>query len=307
MSRDRADPRPDPGGGVGHRRRACVRAGLAAVGAHRLRHTLACEMVAARCAAGRDRAAAAAPQPGVHRRSTPGWIVDRLTELARPGRHDGRDAVMTALGEHVADYLALRRSLGFKLVHEGQHPAPVRRLPGGRRIVEDHQQSWRSPGRGCRPGCSRSPGRTGLGAVRGFARYLHDDRPGHRDPAARRVRPPRKRPTPYLYSDTDIDRAARRRRRPASAAAGSDLSRRCSGCWPCRACGSAKRSTCAATTSTCADGVVTVSAASSAARRLVPLHPSTTDALRGYAAAARPARARPPPRTRSSSPPAAPR
>ena len=43
-------------------RRACARAGLPQIGAHRLRHTAACQ----RDAAARDRPGAAPKEPGIH-------------------------------------------------------------------------------------------------------------------------------------------------------------------------------------------------------------------------------------------------
>jgi len=52
---------------------------------------------------------------------------------------------MTALGEHVADYLALRRSLGFKLVHEGHilpQFAAYLESAGSSRITTDLAITW---------------------------------------------------------------------------------------------------------------------------------------------------------------------
>ena len=51
--------------------RACLRAGVAHVGAHRLRHTLASELLRAGRVAGRHQPGAAPQRPGHHRRSTP--------------------------------------------------------------------------------------------------------------------------------------------------------------------------------------------------------------------------------------------
>ena len=70
-------------------RRACRRAGVAEVGSHRLRHTVACEMVAAQVPLVADRPGAAAPQPAVHARSTPGWISTGCACWPSPGRRVG--------------------------------------------------------------------------------------------------------------------------------------------------------------------------------------------------------------------------
>ena len=92
-------------------RAACERAGLAPVGAHRLRHTVATE--ALRAGAPLEEIASLLR----HRRHATTVVYakvdwERLRELARPwpGRR-----VMTGLRDAVADYLTIRRALGYKL------------------------------------------------------------------------------------------------------------------------------------------------------------------------------------------------
>ena len=91
--------------------------GNAEVGAHRLRHTVACEMV---------RAGVPLPEIGQVLRhhslqTTANYArvdLDQLRLLARRGRKER--AAMSALDAHVQDYLRLRRALGFKLEREGR-------------------------------------------------------------------------------------------------------------------------------------------------------------------------------------------
>ena len=216
-------------------RRACVRAGLAEVG------RIGCATPppadgGPRCAAGRDRAGAAAPQPGVHGELRPGGCgpADRTgPPLAGTTR---RDAVMTALGEHVADYLALRRSLGFKLVHEGHIPpefAAYLESAGSSRITADLAITWARLPAGVQPVTWTHR----LGAVRGFARYLHVIDPATEIPPRAVFAGQGKRPTLYAYSTPTSTGGS-----PPPATCVRPCGQRsietCLGCWPCPACGS---------------------------------------------------------------------
>ncbi|MCA1700600.1 MAG: integrase [Actinobacteria bacterium] len=146
---------------------------------------------------------------------------------------------MSALGDHLGDYLRLRRALGFQLGRHGESlPGFVAFVDanGAATITVELAVAW-----------ARLPERIKpitvdfrLSAVRGFARYLHALDPAHEIPPPGLLGVPRRRPTPYIYTPgeiADVLAAARRLRPPLRAA----TRRRCSGCWPRPACGAARR------------------------------------------------------------------
>ena len=116
-----------------------------------------------------------------------------------------------------------------------------------------------------------------------------DDRPGDRGPAAPTCSPPATPPRrPRTCGRRPTSAGCWRRRARCGRRCERRPTRRCSGCSRCPACGSARRSRSTATMSTS-----TRRASRSATRkferaRLVPLHPTTTDALRRYASRPRP-------------------
>lgn len=188
---------------------------------------------------------------------------------------------MTALGEHVADYLALRRSLGFKLVHEG-HILPQFAVylesAGSSRITTDLAITWARLPAGVQPVTWTHR----LGAVRGFARYLHAIDPATEIPPRAVFAGQGKRPTPYVYSDTDIDRllTAAGDLRPALRAA---TYRTLFGLLAVSGMRIREALNLRRTDLDLRAGVVTViGGKSGATTRLLPLHPSTIAALRGY-------------------------
>jgi integrase/recombinase XerD len=110
---------------------------------------------------------------------------------------------MSALERALADYLAMRRSLGYELTRPALHMAKfVAYLDerGLERVTTEHALSWAKLPRGADPNYWHYR----LYSIRGFARYLHARDPAHEVPAdgvlARRCR----RATPYLYSDEEI-------------------------------------------------------------------------------------------------------
>ena len=96
-------------------RRACRRAGVAEVGSHRLRHTVACEMVSAGVPLAQIEQVCGitACRPRRLRPRRPRSAAACCGAMAR------RCAAMSALSGHVEDYLRLRRALGFKLERAG--------------------------------------------------------------------------------------------------------------------------------------------------------------------------------------------
>jgi integrase len=107
------------------------------------------------------------------------------------------------LREGLADYLALRRALGYRLARPekllGQFLDHLERA-GESRITVAVALDW-----------ARQPAAGGsnwwayrLSAVRGFATYLHTMDPVHEVPAAELLPQRPHRASPYLYSDAEI-------------------------------------------------------------------------------------------------------
>ncbi len=191
---------------------AAQRAGLGRMHAHRLRHTAATAMLR-RQPAGRGGAGAATPLAVDHgdlRQGRPGRAGRAGPALAghRPGRRRlderlGRCVVTGSLREGLADYLALRRALGYRLARPekllGQFLDHLERA-GEARITVAVALDWaRLPAGG---GSSWWAYR--LSAVRGFATYLHALDPAHAVPAAELLPQRPHRASPYLYSDAEI-------------------------------------------------------------------------------------------------------
>jgi len=188
---------------------------------------------------------------------------------------------MSGLSMHLEDYLRLRRALGFKLEREGQLLAQLiayLETAGAATVTSELAIAW-----------AREPANAGpnhwakrLGIVRKFAAYLHTI-----DPAAE-VPPPgvfparRRRPTPYLWPQSDISRlleGARTLRSPLRAATHETL-------FGLLAAVGMRVGEAIALQREDVDlgtGVVTIREAKFNRSRLVPLHPTTTDALRRYA------------------------
>lgn len=109
---------------------------------------------------------------------------------------------MSALRQSLAEYLAVRRALGYRL--EGAERLLGQFLDyldakGADRITVEDAVAWATlPGRGQHWHAMR------LGAVRGFARYLHEVDPRVEVPAADLLPDKSGRAVPYLYTDAQI-------------------------------------------------------------------------------------------------------
>jgi integrase/recombinase XerD len=121
----------------------------------------------------------------------------------------------TALDE----YLAVRRALGFKLARDGlllEQFVGICEQAGATRVTSELATAWvTAPEK-----ASASWLAMRLTVVRGFARWLQASDPAGQVPPLGWL-PPRRRTTPYLYSDAEITAlmsAARRARWPPSAA-----------------------------------------------------------------------------------------
>ena len=128
---------------------------------------------------------------------------------------------MSALRESLSDYLALRRSVGYKLESAGRILASFvafAERAGAGTITTDLALSWAAQPQQASPIWRVHR----LAAVRGFARYLHALDPAAEIPPADMLTAPGYQPAPpYLYSDADIAAllaAARRLRPPLQAA-----------------------------------------------------------------------------------------
>ena len=189
---------------------------------------------------------------------------------------------MSELSGHVEDYLRLRRALGFTLERGGQLlPQLVAYLEaeGAATVTSELAIAW-----------ARLPGHTQpnhwaqrLAIARGFARYLRAFDPATEVPPAGVFPTRRHRPTPFLWSQRDICRLLQSTRalRPALRAATYEalfgLLATC-GMRVGEAVGLDRDDV------DLQAGVITIRHAKFDRPRLVPLHPTVTEALSRYAA-----------------------
>jgi integrase len=188
---------------------------------------------------------------------------------------------MSELSGHVEDYLRLRRALGFKLERAGHLlPQLVAYLEaaGVATVTSELAIAW-----------ARLPGHTQpnhwaqrLAIARGFARYLRALDPATEVPPAGVFPTRRHRPTPFLWSQRDIcrllesTRALRPALRAATYQALFGLLATC-GMRVGEAVGLDRDDV------DLRAGVITIRHAKFDRTRLVPLHPTVTEALSRYA------------------------
>jgi integrase/recombinase XerD len=110
---------------------------------------------------------------------------------------------MTAMRQAVADYLALRRSLGFKLVEPGYLLGDFARFmdqAGASHITTELALAWAT-----RPAAGTPYGYwLRLSAVRGLAAHLHAVDPAHQVPPAGVLPRQQHRPAPYLFTEAEV-------------------------------------------------------------------------------------------------------
>ena len=102
----------------------------------------------------------------------------------------------------LAEYLAVRRSLGFKLARDGlllEQFAGFCEQAGASRVTSELALAWVSAPAKASPGWLAMR----LTVVRGFASWLQASDPATEVPPLGWL-PPRRRTTPYLYSADDI-------------------------------------------------------------------------------------------------------
>ena len=188
---------------------------------------------------------------------------------------------MSALSGHVADYLRLRRALGYKLERAG-HLLPqlvgYLEAAGSATLTTDLAICWARLPAHARPNYWAAR----LTVARGFARYLQTIEPATEVPPEA-VFPARKhRPAPYLWSPQDIGRlldGAGKLRPPLRAHTYETLFGllAVSGMRVGEALGLDRDDVAFDT------GIITIRHAKFDRPRLVPLHPTTTAALHVYA------------------------
>jgi len=109
---------------------------------------------------------------------------------------------MSALSLKVADYLAVRRSLGYKLARPekllDQFTAHLERA-GAATVTTEHALAW-----AVQPGGDPAWHAYRLAVARGFAAWLATTDPAAEIPPAGLISSHKQRATPYLYDDSEI-------------------------------------------------------------------------------------------------------
>jgi integrase/recombinase XerD len=189
---------------------------------------------------------------------------------------------MSTLREHVDDYLRLRRALGFELEREERllgQLVDYLETAGAATVNSELAIGWARLPAGARPNHWAKR----LGAARKFAAYLQTIDPEAEVPPAGVFPARRHRPTPYLWSQSEICRlleGARALRSPLRAATHEAL-------FGLLAVSGMRIGEAIALERDGIDldaGVITIREAKFDRSRLVPLHPTATEALRRYAA-----------------------
>lgn len=188
---------------------------------------------------------------------------------------------MNTMQTHLEEYLRLRRALGFKLEWPG-HVLPqfVTWLEGtgSETITTEAAITWARLSTAANPMTLSHR----LGAVRGFARYLRTIAPATEVPPAGLFGRQR-RITPYIYSPDEIGRlvqAARQLHPPLRAATHEALF----GLLGATGMRVGEALHLQRADADLLDGVLRLRHTKFDRDRLVPLHPTTTEALRAYAA-----------------------
>ncbi|MHB1431379.1 MAG: tyrosine-type recombinase/integrase [Streptosporangiaceae bacterium] len=186
---------------------------------------------------------------------------------------------MSPLRQALTDYLAIRRALGYKLAR------PEKLLSqfitylednGAGTVTTGHALAWATA-----PGGDASWHALRLSAVRGFAAHLHTIDPATEVPPADLIPWRPRRATPYLYSDADISTliaTAAGLRFPLRTATYQTLI----GLLAVTGMRIGEAIRLDRADADLAGGVLTVRESKFGKSRLVPLHPTTVDALRRY-------------------------
>ena len=189
---------------------------------------------------------------------------------------------MSDLARHAEDYLSVRRALGFKLKREGEIlPKLVAYLEaaGAAALTTELAVAWARQPEGVHPiNWSQR-----LGAVHGFAAYLETIDPRTQVPPCDVFPRSARRPPPYLWSKGNVHRLleATRQIRPTLRAATHEA---LFGLLAVSGLRLGEALNLQRDDIDLAEGLLTIREAKFGRSRLVPLHRSTTHALRSYAA-----------------------
>jgi len=187
---------------------------------------------------------------------------------------------MSRLSGHAADYLELRRALGFKLAKEGRllpDFAAFTEAAGAGTVTIDLALRWAVRPDGTSPVWAAQR----LSMVRGFAQYLHTVDPAAQVPPAGLLPARTRRVTPYIYSDADIAAlmaAAGTLRSPLKAATIGTLI----GLLAVTGMRGSEAMRLDDQDLDAAAGLLTIRATKFRKSRQLPLHPTTLRALAGY-------------------------
>lgn len=189
---------------------------------------------------------------------------------------------MSDLAFHAAEYLRLRRSLGFKLKRQGEELAQLIafcQAAGATTLSTDLAIAWaRLP-----QGVQAIEWAHRLSTARGFARYLSAIEPATEIPPRDVFPRSHRRPAPYIYSDAEVQRLL-------EAAAGLTPSFRAAtittiiGLLDATGMRVGEILALKSKDVDLTGGVITIGEAKLEKQRLIPLHPTTTEALATYAA-----------------------
>ena len=180
-------------------RRAAQRISAPVVGAHRLRHAAATEMLAGGASLSEI---AQVLRHGSESTTRIYAAVDRAALFAGCAPVAG-GGPMSALHQHLDDYLAIRRALGYQLRQEARMLASfVEHLEaeGLARVTVDAALAWATVPEGASPTWWAKR----LTVVRGFATYLVSLDVSSEVPPHRLLANRPSRTTPYLYSEGEI-------------------------------------------------------------------------------------------------------
>lgn len=189
--------------------------------------------------------------------------------------------VSSELAGNAAEYLRLRRSLGFTLKRPGQELAQLVAFcdaAGAATLTAELAIAWACLPQGVRP----IEWAHRLSTARGFARYLAAIDPATEVPPRDVFPRALRRPAPYLYSDAEVDQLmdAAAALRPAIRAATTTT---VLGLLDSTGMRVGELLALQRTNVDLVDGVITIAAAKLDKQRLIPLHSSTTAALACYA------------------------
>ena len=192
-----------------------------------------------------------------------------------------RERAVSVLDARVAEYLRQRRALGFTLTEAG-HLLPqfvgFLNAAGAQTITVELAVAWARLSEDVQPVHWAHR----LSAVRGFARWLATIEPATEIPPAGVFAARQQRRTPHIYSSAEVTallQAARQLRPPLRAASYEALF----GLLACSGIRVGEAISLARTDVDLTEGIVTVRHPKLDRERLLPLHPSATQALRRYA------------------------